>query len=1380
MQGQIVSTPPAVDGIIHICPGDSVLFETLPQYDIWCSYFWDFSEYGDPDTLVLGEFPDPISVVFTEAGISAEVTVAIACELSGLEDTVVVQTDYADPSLELINSGVNFYSYEENGVSYFALCNSPMAQVFQFASNYDQSVTQTFDWGDGSPIGTEQDLIGFEINHGYEPGEYTLTHTVETEFGCVFTAEYIVFYGYSPEVSLQASGTVLCIGQPFEIDLSSDGNLVNYSLSFSDGYEDSFSTASDTVIQYLFDETSCGYVTSYPTENAFELEVIATNACALGVPSVFNFNPIVVSEPTDAEIECLDCPVCEGAPFTLTDVSDHGETVSPVLGCGDGIQRYWSVPEEFDFEVVSGSLGSSNGYDGEDFVFGGWTDGAESITLAGNQAGTVDVWLYTANTCGYDSVLFTCEILPISEISVFPDSLTELGPVCSGSLLTDLGFVSSIEDDLISWSTNYSGGLSGVNPASGSGVTPVQLPDWVLVNQTTEPIILEVTATTQCALEDALIEIEVLPQIDISLVPFVSPDTLCEGEVLGIAVGSNIDGVEVHWEAISNPFISGATSGSGPFLSDLLDNLTDSLQTQIYIFSTPNEACPADSTEYSITVVPPFQMQDLGEADACPGETIEVPDYTLSIPDLVYYWNTLGGAIGSGQGNGIIGSFTASNSGNDELSGELVVYADWFGCPESAALAVTVQPEPQLSFVGFESPLCSGELFSVQINSSLPNVSIDWTATGGASVSGYSDGTGLSIDDVLTNTGTSIQDVTYTFTTPDSVCPTVPADLTVEVVPEFELDSLPDLVSCPGEQLSVSDYDLSISGLNYSWQTLGPDNGVPASGEGFIPPWISSNATGVDLTSNVTITAELQGCSSGSGFSVTVHPQPVIQIDADTDVVCSGSEFIAGVSTNVEGAIVEWSVSTGAVEGASSGSGTGLLDTLANNGTMNEEVVYSFFTPDWVCPSTPTEFSVTVLPNYSLDEFPDVVVCSGDVISIADYALPVQGIEYQWINSDESIGLDNSGQGVLSQWLAVNESDEAIEATVTVLAFIVPCDTLSQTFEITVHPAPQLEVVVGPNNGIDCQTGEAYIDVFTLLGPGSVDWSGPGIVSISDNSAVVDAVGTYELVLTDDATGCATTEEVEVNGAVPLNITEVDYANPNCFGGSDGWIELTLDNQSDVLYAWSPVVSNSNYASNLSSGGYAVTVINASNCEDSVYVELQDFAPLTVNLVDIGSTLCGSAYGFIEVVASGGQEGYSYYWGGFETDAYIGPIAEGVYQVTVEDAGGCAATASYEVECLDYIPVEVSQLITPNGDGLNDYWDITNLHVYPEHQVKVYNRWGTLVFEARPYLNDWLGTWEQGGNGSPLPSATYYYVVETNYGEGKLLRGAVEIQNEGR
>ena len=55
--------------------------------------------------------------------------------------------------------------------------------------------------------------------------------------------------------------------------------------------------------------------------------------------------------------------------------------MSPVLGCGDGIQRYWSVPEEFDFEVVSGSLGSSNGYDGEDFVFGGWTDGAESITL---------------------------------------------------------------------------------------------------------------------------------------------------------------------------------------------------------------------------------------------------------------------------------------------------------------------------------------------------------------------------------------------------------------------------------------------------------------------------------------------------------------------------------------------------------------------------------------------------------------------------------------------------------------------------------------------------------------------------------------------------------------------------------------------------------------------------------------------------------------------------------------------------------------------------------------------------------------------------------------------------------------------------------------
>ncbi len=61
---------------------------------------------------------------------------------------------------------------------------------------------------------------------------------------------------------------------------------------------------------------------------------------------------------------------------------------------------------------------------------------------------------------------------------------------------------------------------------------------------------------------------------------------------------------------------------------------------------------------------------------------------------------------------------------------------------------------------------------------------------------------------------------------------------------------------------------------------------------------------------------------------------------------------------------------------------------------------------------------------------------------------------------------------------------------------------------------------------------------------------------------------------------------------------------------------------------------------------------------------------------------------------------------------------------------------------------------TPNGDGINDTWEIKNIHIWPNAQIIVYSRWGTKVFQTVKYSNDWTG--------DDLPAATYYYVIELN------------------
>lgn len=74
---------------------------------------------------------------------------------------------------------------------------------------------------------------------------------------------------------------------------------------------------------------------------------------------------------------------------------------------------------------------------------------------------------------------------------------------------------------------------------------------------------------------------------------------------------------------------------------------------------------------------------------------------------------------------------------------------------------------------------------------------------------------------------------------------------------------------------------------------------------------------------------------------------------------------------------------------------------------------------------------------------------------------------------------------------------------------------------------------------------------------------------------------------------------------------------------------------------------------------------------------------------------------------------------------------------------------------------EIPKGISPNGDGLNDYFDLSGFDV---KTIKIYNRYGLEVYSKNGYLNEWYG---QANNGNILPDATYFYVLTLNSGESK-------------
>ncbi len=80
--------------------------------------------------------------------------------------------------------------------------------------------------------------------------------------------------------------------------------------------------------------------------------------------------------------------------------------------------------------------------------------------------------------------------------------------------------------------------------------------------------------------------------------------------------------------------------------------------------------------------------------------------------------------------------------------------------------------------------------------------------------------------------------------------------------------------------------------------------------------------------------------------------------------------------------------------------------------------------------------------------------------------------------------------------------------------------------------------------------------------------------------------------------------------------------------------------------------------------------------------------------------------------------------------------------------------------------------ISPNGDSLNDEWRMPGIDQYTNNEVRVYNRWGQLVFERQGYTNanGWDGRW----NGRDLPDGTYFYLIDLKDGS-KVLSGYLQI-----
>jgi gliding motility-associated-like protein len=148
----------------------------------------------------------------------------------------------------------------------------------------------------------------------------------------------------------------------------------------------------------------------------------------------------------------------------------------------------------------------------------------------------------------------------------------------------------------------------------------------------------------------------------------------------------------------------------------------------------------------------------------------------------------------------------------------------------------------------------------------------------------------------------------------------------------------------------------------------------------------------------------------------------------------------------------------------------------------------------------------------------------------------------------------------------------------------------------------------------------------------------------------------------------------------------------------------------------------------------------------------------------------------IELEAMGGPFS-SYRWDpaeGLDNSTIPNPIASPqestIYTVYATNENSCEESDMVSLEVIE--DILAYNVFSPNGDGINDFFDIKNADRFPEIVVEVYSRWGDMLFQSKGYTDD--KRWDGRTRGADAPLGTYYYII-VPYSGYKPITGNVTI-----
>jgi gliding motility-associated-like protein len=328
----------------------------------------------------------------------------------------------------------------------------------------------------------------------------------------------------------------------------------------------------------------------------------------------------------------------------------------------------------------------------------------------------------------------------------------------------------------------------------------------------------------------------------------------------------------------------------------------------------------------------------------------------------------------------------------------------------------------------------------------------------------------------------------------------------------------------------------------------------------------------------------------------------------------------------------------------------------------------------------------------------------------------------------------------------------------------------------------------------DAGEDQEQCEVFSTTFEGNIPAVGTGIWSLVEGRGdIADSLNPTSSV-SNMKPGENTFEYRIENGVCPIErdtMTVIEYLNPNFINAGEDQIlcDTTLAMLSPVVDtigtgSWLIPTNGASIAdttlenamiSDLELGSYTFTWQVVSGVCEVLFDEIQiDVVPYPViSIADDSSHIFLTSPATLKASST---LPVTYTWSPAFTLTNVAdsivvadPEETTAYQVRGVTEFGCAGRDSVTVFVNESL--EIPTAFTPDSDGWNDVWNIKELENYPNCTVKIYNRWGHLIFESAGYETPWDGSF----GGSPLPSGSYFYVIELGPGSLAPLTGSVTI-----